>query len=60
MRKAFEIFGKVIYAEMGEKGRPAGTAVLGFSSREAAAKAAREYDRAEFNGKEVSVKVLKN
>ena len=57
---AFEFFGKVIYINLGEKGQPPGTAVLAFNQREAAAKAAREYDRADFNGKEVSVKVIKN
>ena len=44
---------------MGEQKMPTGTAIIGFASRESAEKAAFQYDRAQFNGKEVSVKVLK-
>jgi hypothetical protein len=36
------------------------TATIGFTTKDAAEKAAFQYDRAQFNGKEVSVKVIKN
>jgi len=58
LRKAFEIFGKVMFTDM--KDKSSNTATIGFSSRDAAEKAAYQYDRAQFNGKEVSVKVIKN
>jgi hypothetical protein len=45
LRKAFETFGKVVFTDKQET-----KATIGFASKEAAEKAAFQYDRAQFNG----------